>query len=121
MAGKRRVQRQPSALSQILIIYRDSHKLTQEELAKLLDVEPRTLRRWETGETVLTDTHDLKQIADRLGIPYENLGIASSSYIPLPLNISSLLLPEFGALLMKDVSVKHMLSLRISREKHIGN
>jgi transcriptional regulator with XRE-family HTH domain len=83
MAGKKRIQRQPSALSQILIIYRDSHKLTQEELAALLDVEPRTLRRWENGETVLTDTHDLKNIADRLGIPYENLGIASSLYIPL--------------------------------------
>lgn len=85
MAGKKRVQRQPSALSQILIIYRDSHKLTQEELAALLDVEPRTLRRWENGETILTDTHDLKHIADRLGIPYENLGIAPSLYIPLSL------------------------------------
>ena len=85
MAGKKRVQRQPSALSQVLIIYRDTHRLTQEELASLLDVEPRTLRRWENGETILTDTHDLKNIADRLGIPYENLGIASSLYIPLTL------------------------------------
>ncbi len=85
MAGKKRVQRQPSALSQALILYRDSHKLTQEDLAALLDVEPRTLRRWENGETILSDTHDLKHIADRLGIPYDHLGIAPSLYIPLTL------------------------------------
>ncbi|MFL5627693.1 MAG: helix-turn-helix domain-containing protein [Ktedonobacteraceae bacterium] len=83
MASKQRKQRQPSALSQALTIYRDKHKFTQEELAALLDVEPRTLRRWENGETVLTDTRDLKHIADRLGIPYDHLGIAPSLYIPL--------------------------------------
>jgi len=37
----------------------------------------------ENGETILTDTHDLKHIADRLGIPYEQLGIASTLFIPL--------------------------------------
>jgi transcriptional regulator with XRE-family HTH domain len=83
MAGKQRKQRQPSALSQALMIYRDKHKFTQEELAVLLSVEPRTLRRWENGETILSDTHELKHIADKLGIPYEHLGIAPSLYVPL--------------------------------------
>jgi len=83
MSDRQRKQRQPSALSQALIIYRDKHKFTQEELAALLNVEPRTLRRWETGETVLTNTHELKYIADQIGIPYEHLGIASSLYVPL--------------------------------------
>src|SRR6266567_8275663 len=86
MANRQRKQRQPSALSQALILYRDKHKFTQEELAVLLDTEPRTLRRWENGETVLTDTHELRHIADTLGIPYEYLGIASSLYVPLSID-----------------------------------
>ena len=76
-------QRPPSALSQTLKIYRDTHKWSQE-LAALLEVEPRTLRRWENSETILSDMHELKRIADRLGIAYEvtrnrSLSLHSSS------------------------------------------
>lgn len=78
-------QRPPTALSQTLKIYRDTHKWSQEELAALLEIEPRTLRRWENSETILSDMHELKRIADRLGIAYELLGIAHSLYTPLPL------------------------------------
>jgi DNA-binding transcriptional regulator YiaG len=56
MSSRQRKQRQPSALSQVLLIYRDKYKLTQEELAAWLSVEPRTLRRWENGETIVTNT-----------------------------------------------------------------
>lgn len=83
MPGKEAKQRPPTALGQVLKIYRDIHNLTQEELAANLEVEPRTLRRWENGETVLTDVRELKRIADRLGIPHEHLGVAASIYIPL--------------------------------------
>src|SRR6266568_7006319 len=78
-----RKQRQPSALSQALILYRNKNKFTQEELSVLLNVDTRTLRRWEIGETVLSDTRELKNIADRLGIPYDHLGISPSLYIAL--------------------------------------
>jgi transcriptional regulator with XRE-family HTH domain len=83
MARKEQQQKPPSPLSQALKIYRDRHKFSQEELASLLYVEPRTLRRWENSETILTDVNELKRIADRLGIPHEHLGVAASIYIPL--------------------------------------
>ncbi len=85
MAAKESKQRPPSALGQALKVYRDTHKFTQEELAVLLSVEPRTLRRWENGETILTDIHELKRIADHLGISYEHFGIATSICTPLTL------------------------------------
>jgi transcriptional regulator with XRE-family HTH domain len=84
MPKKEPKQRPPSILGQILKIYRDTHDVTQEQLATMLDVEPRTLRRWENGETILTDVYELKRIADRLGIAHEHLGIAVSIYTPLP-------------------------------------
>jgi transcriptional regulator with XRE-family HTH domain len=119
MAGKRRVQRQPSALSQILILYRDGHKLTQEELAALLDVEPRTIRRWETGETILSDTHDLKNIADRLGIPYENLGIAPSLYIPLTLDHITTAIVRIWSLIDEGrISEAYAIAENLARETY---
>jgi transcriptional regulator with XRE-family HTH domain len=119
MAGKKRVQRQPSALSQVLIIYRDTHRLTQEELASLLDVEPRTLRRWENGETILTDTHDLKNIADRLGIPYENLGIASSLYIPLtPEGITETVTRIWGLIDEGRINEAYAIAENLARETY---
>jgi transcriptional regulator with XRE-family HTH domain len=83
MSAKEPEQRPPTALGQALKIYRDNHKCSQEELAELLNVGPRTVRRWENGETILTDATELKRIADRLGIPYEHLGVAASIYIPI--------------------------------------
>ena len=119
MAGKKRVQRQPSALSQALILYRDSHKLTQEDLAALLDVEPRTLRRWENGETILSDTHDLKHIADRLGIPYDHLGIAPSLYIPLALeHITTTIARIWGLIDEGRISESYAIAENIARETY---
>src|SRR5450755_368774 len=86
MPGRDAKSRSPSALSRALKVYREVHKFTQEELAALLDEEPRQIRRWENNETVLLpDIRQLKKIADLLGIPYEHLGIAPSIYIPLSL------------------------------------
>jgi transcriptional regulator with XRE-family HTH domain len=85
MPGREAKQRPPSALAHALKTYRGVHKFTQEQLAALLDEDPRQIRRWENNETALPDIRQLKKIADRLGIPYEHLGIAPSLYVPLSL------------------------------------
>jgi len=85
MPGRDAKPRPPTALARALKIYREQHKFTQEQLAALLDEDPRQIRRWENGETLLTDVHELKHIADRLGIPYEHLGVAASIYVPITL------------------------------------
>ena len=85
MSGKDAKLRPPSALARALKAYRELHKHTQEELAILLDEDPRQIRRWEHNETSLPDIQQLKNIADRLGIPYEHLGIAPSIHVPLSL------------------------------------
>lgn len=72
-----------SALGHELKNYRSVHKLTQEQLAALLEVEPRTLRRWESGETLLADVHELRRVADCLGIPHELLGVAPPNTLSL--------------------------------------
>src|SRR6266700_6547280 len=117
MAGRQRKQRQPSALSQALILYRDKHKFTQEELAVLLTVEPRTLRRWESGETVLTDTHDLKHIADRLCIPYEYLGILPSIYVSLSVESITITITRIWSLIDDGrISEAHAIAENLVRE-----
>jgi transcriptional regulator with XRE-family HTH domain len=85
MSGRDAKPRPPTALGRALKIYRDQHKFTQEQLAALLDEDTRQVRRWENGETQLTDIRELKRIADRLGIPYKDLGIAASIYVPITL------------------------------------
>jgi len=80
---KKEAKRPLTALARELKRHRDEHDLTQEELAFTLDTDPRNLRRWENGEVILQDMGQLKWIADRLGIPYERLGITPSIYTPL--------------------------------------
>ncbi|GCE15713.1 helix-turn-helix domain-containing protein [Tengunoibacter tsumagoiensis] len=53
MSGKDAKLRPPSALSRALKKYRDMHKYTQEELARLLDEDTRQVRRWENNETLI--------------------------------------------------------------------
>ena len=73
----------PSSLvSLILKEYRKSHKLTQEQLAYDLRLEPRTYRAYETGEYPLNNIHELRRIADLLGLEPERFGLASSLYVP---------------------------------------
>ncbi len=119
MSSRQRKQRQPSALSQALIIYRDKHKFTQEELAELLSVEPRTLRRWENGETILSNTHELKYIADKLGIPYEHLGIAPSLYIPLSIEQINATVARIWSLIDEGrISESHAIAENLVREAY---
>lgn len=66
-----------SLLGQVLKEYRKLHNITQEQLAYDLKVEPRTLRAWE-NERPIKNIHELRRIADLLGIPPERLGIATT-------------------------------------------
>jgi len=76
-------QRSPSPLGRILKEYRDKYGITQEQFANELSVDVRTLRRYENGESVLTDIVELRRIATVLGIEPERLGVAASLFLPL--------------------------------------
>lgn len=76
--------RAPSALGQALKLYRQRHGFTQEALGALLEEDPRTIRRWENDEVPLTDVRALRRVADRLGLPYQSLGLAAAPGAPLP-------------------------------------
>lgn len=54
--------------------YRENHKprLTQKQLAELLDVKKATVSRWETGERKI-DEAKLTAVAERTGIPAADL------------------------------------------------
>ena len=80
--AKQRTKSPPSLASQVLKDYRKSHNLTQEQLALDLHLEPRTYRAYENGEYPLNNIHELRRIADLLGIEPQRLGIASSLYVP---------------------------------------
>ncbi len=72
----------PSFAGQFLKNYRNAHKLTQEQLAFNLNIEPRTLRAYENGERQLNNINELRKIAEILGIEPELLGIATPIYVP---------------------------------------
>jgi len=59
----------------VLKEYRAKHNITQEVLANELFVDVRTVRRWENGDTPLTDVRELKRLAILLGIEPERLGL----------------------------------------------
>ncbi len=80
--AKQRAKSPPSLASQVLKDYRKSHNLTQEQLALDLHLEPRTYRAYENGEYPLNNIHELRRIADLLGIEPQHFGIASSLYVP---------------------------------------
>ncbi len=70
-----------SLLSLVLKNYRKDHKITQEQLASDLSIEPRTLRSWE-NERPTHNINELRRIADLLGVMPERLGLAASVYSP---------------------------------------
>ncbi len=80
--AKQRARSIPSLAGQVLKKYRKEHNLTQEQLASDLLIEPRTYRAYENEEYPLNNVHELRRIADVLGIEPERLGIASSRYTP---------------------------------------
>lgn len=75
-------RKQTSPLAHILKEYRIKYSFTQENLANELNVDVRTLRRWESGGTVLTDVRELRRIAGVLGIDAERLGVLSDLTTP---------------------------------------
>lgn len=72
----------PSFAGSFLKSYRNQQRLTQEQLAEELKIEPRTLRAWENGERQLNSIKEIHRIADLLGIDAEQMGLAGSVYIP---------------------------------------
>jgi Predicted transcription factor, homolog of eukaryotic MBF1 len=72
-----------SPLALVVKEHRARFALTQEQLATDLSVDVRTLRRWESGETVLNDMRELRRIATLLGVAPERLGIANGTYAAL--------------------------------------
>ncbi|MBV9688109.1 MAG: helix-turn-helix transcriptional regulator [Ktedonobacteraceae bacterium] len=81
MSRKEMSQQLRLALGQALRNYRTSHALKQKEMAELLCIDERTLRRWESGE-ISQRVDDLMRIADVLGLDYEQLGVSSSLSLP---------------------------------------
>ena len=77
MEGNITKQRSPTLLGQILKDYREAYGLNQGQLAAYLDVDERTIRRWENGETILTDVVTLQRIAGRVHTEPERLVLQS--------------------------------------------
>ena len=69
-------RREPSIAGIALKDYRSEHGLSQEQLAEELGIEPRTLRRYETGERALDNVVELRRIAETLGLAPDRLGLA---------------------------------------------
>lgn len=65
--------------AQALKNYRNKYGITQEQLADDLNVDVRTLRRWENQETILKDKEELRRLASNLGIEAERVGVANES------------------------------------------
>lgn len=76
-------QKQQTLLSGALDAYQKKYNIKQQPLADYLNVDVRTLRRWISGETILTDIRELRGIARMLGIEPECLGVALSPHIQL--------------------------------------
>lgn len=76
-----------SPISREIKAYREEHNYPQEKLAERLNVDPRTIRRWETEANGLHDVRELRRIAECLGIEPERLGVTSllpASHTPQP-------------------------------------
>jgi transcriptional regulator with XRE-family HTH domain len=68
-----------SDVGQALKIYRNTHRLTQHELAMLLGFDQSYISKLENGQG-LRDIVVLKDIADRLGLPPHWLGLIPQDY-----------------------------------------
>lgn len=58
----------PSTFGELLRGWRERALLTQEELGERAGVDPRTLRRWETGQSSRPRSNSLRQVAEILGL-----------------------------------------------------
>src|SRR5260370_7414555 len=62
-------------IGQVLIQYREAHRLTQEQLADSLNVGQKTILRWENSNPPLRNMDEPYRIADMLGIPPVAFGL----------------------------------------------
>jgi transcriptional regulator with XRE-family HTH domain len=62
-------------VGKILVWYRETHRLTQEQLAERLDVGPKTVLRWENNNPPLRNIAELYRVSDVLGIPPASFGL----------------------------------------------
>src|SRR5579859_5845556 len=76
------LQQTQTRLSLVLQEYRRRYDLKQEQLATDLNIDVRTLRRWEKNEAMLRDIHQVRQIAVRLSIDPERLGVVNAVALP---------------------------------------
>jgi len=67
-----------SSVGELVRWYRRVKGLTQVEVARLLSTSQSRLSKIESGTYVVRDVHDLRFIADRLGISPELLGVVTS-------------------------------------------
>lgn len=59
-----------SSLAELLVDYRDYHKISQLDLAAKLDVDVRTVIRWEKNESLVKQEKE-KDFVENLGIPHQ--------------------------------------------------
>ncbi len=83
MSAKRSKPWVSTSLSRALQEYLEQQQIKQQPLADYLNVDVRTLRRWLSGDTVITDVRELKRIAELLEVKPEKLGVTASLPIPL--------------------------------------
>ncbi len=107
----------PSFAGQFLKNYRNAHRLTQEQLAEELQIEPRTLRAYENGERQLNNINELRRIAEMLSIEPELLGVAAPLYIPkTPEEINAALTRAWSLLDEPRVNEARTLIEKLARE-----
>ncbi len=106
-----------SLASQTLKDYRKSHNLSQEQLAHDLHLEPRTYRAYENGEYPLNNIHELRRIADLLGLEPERLGVASSSYTSLSVEQITAIIARIWSLIdIGRISEAYAIARNLVRE-----
>jgi transcriptional regulator with XRE-family HTH domain len=81
MPAKRTKQWRSTPLNRALQEYLAHQQMKQQLLADYLNVDVRTLRRWLSGDTVITDVRELRRVAELLGVEPEKLGVTPSLYM----------------------------------------
>lgn len=70
------------ALGELLVDYRGMNNLTQSEVAAMLDVDVRTVARWENNESLIkTDKED--EVVEKTFIPYQVIHNLNAA-VPMP-------------------------------------
>lgn len=70
-------------LGELLVDFRDQRKLTQSDFAAMLDVDPRTVLRWERNVSLIKPEKE-KLLVEDFGIPHQVIRNLNSE-IPIPI------------------------------------